>query len=86
MVRFLLQDEEFPRAAIHNLTTISKVLSKLPNNAEVDDLVDEARRHVMQSQVADLLEDGLTEYIDEMQIKFAAIHDAVTRTWFSPGN
>ena len=86
VVRFLLQDEEFPRAAIHNLTTISKILSKLPNNAEVDDLVDEARRHVMQSQVADLLEDGLTEYIDEIQIKFAAIHDAVTRTWFSPGN
>ena len=86
VVRFLLQDEEFPRSAIHNLTTISKVLSKLPKNDEVAGLVDEARRHVMESQVADLIEEGLTEYIDRLQIKFAAIHDAVTETWFSPRN
>ncbi|MDE0509839.1 MAG: alpha-E domain-containing protein [Gammaproteobacteria bacterium] len=86
VVRFLLQDEEFPRAAIHNLTTISKVLSKLPKNEEVAGLVDEARRHVMQSQVADLIEEGLTDYIDRLQIKFAAIHNAITHTWFSPRN
>ena len=86
VVRFLLQDEELPRAVIHNLTTISKVLPKLPKNAAVAAQVDEARRHVTRSQVADLIEDGLTEYIDRLQIKFAAIHDAVTRTWFSPRN
>lgn len=86
VVRFLLQDEEFPRAAIHNLTTVSKVLGKLPNNSNVADLVDEARRHVMQSRIADLVEEGLTEYIDRLQIKFAAIHDAIRQTWFLPRN
>ena len=84
VVRFLLQDEEFPRAAIHNLTTVSKVLTKLPNNSAVAEVVEEARRHVMQSQVADLVEEGLTDYIDYLQIKFAAIHDKISQTWFLP--
>ena len=84
VVRFLLQDEEFPRAAVHNLTTISKVLSKLPNNDAVGGLVDEARRHVIELRVADLIEEGLTDYIDRLQIKFAAIHNAIISAWFSP--
>ncbi len=86
VVRFLLQDDEFPRAAFHNLTTISKVLPKLPNHDEVAGLVDAARRHVMQSQVADLIEGGLPNYIDGLQIEFAGIHQAIVETWFSPGN
>ncbi len=86
VVRFLLQDEEFPRAVIHNLTTISKILSKLPNNAEVAGLVDGARRHAMRSRVADLLEEGLADAIDLLQVEFAAVHDAIARTWFSPRN
>ncbi len=86
VVRFLLQDGEFPRATIHNLTTIGKVLPKLPNNAAVAELVEEAQRQVMQSQVADLVEHGLTDYIDRLQIRFAAIHEAITQTWFLPRN
>ena len=35
VVRFLLQSEEFPRATSHNLTTVTKVLEKLPNSSRV---------------------------------------------------
>ncbi len=84
VVRFLLQHEEFPRATVHNLTTIKKILPKLRNNGEVAALVDEARRQVLRPQVADLLEHGLPEHIDKLQIQFAAIHNATARTWFLP--
>ena len=86
VVCFLLRNEEFPRAVIHNLTTIGKVLPKLPNHGEVAEQVALARRELMQSHVAELVERGLPERLDHLQIRFAAIHDAIAQTWFLPQN
>ncbi len=84
VVCFLLHNEEFPRAVIHNLTTISKVLPRLPNHGEVAELVNLARIELKHSHVPELVERGLPERIDHLQIHFAAIHDAISRTWFLP--
>ena len=84
VVCFLLHDEQFPRSVNHNLTTISKVLPRLPNNTAVAELVNEAQREIEQSHVAELVERGLPEQVDHMQVRFAAIHDAIARTWFLP--
>ncbi len=85
VVRFLLQNEEFPRSAAHNLTTVKKILPRLPNSGRVRRRVDEARAMVGRADAADLLHGGLFEYLDGLQTALGRLHAAVARTWFLPG-
>ncbi|MCY4268591.1 MAG: alpha-E domain-containing protein [Gammaproteobacteria bacterium] len=84
VIGFLLHNEEFPRSVNHNLTTIRKVLPKLPNHGEVASLVVGARRELEKSRAAEMAEHALPQQVDDLQIRFAAIHDAIARTWFLP--
>ena len=82
VVRFLLQDEEFPRSTAHNLTTLNKVLKKLPSSSKVKWQVDRTRRIVHDSDIEKLLAEGLLKYIDELQKATASIHFKIAETWF----
>lgn len=84
VVRFLLQDEEFPRATIHNLTTLTKVLHKLPNHSKVKWQVDKARKIVRDADIEKLLRRGLLRYLDNVQIEIAKVHFKIAETWFLP--
>lgn len=85
VVRFLLQNEQFPRAAAHNLTTLTKVLKNLPNSSKVKWQVDKTRRLVNNGDIEALLNKGLLQYIDELQKAIAAIHFKIADTWFLHG-
>ena len=84
VVKFLLQNNEFPRATVHNLTTLSKVLARLPNNTGVARQVNKTRQMVQRANVNRLLKRGLLRYIDNLQIEMAAIHQKIAQTWFLP--
>lgn len=84
VVRFLLMNEEFPRSTAHNLTTITKVLSKLPNNSKVKWQVDKTRRKVRDADIDKLLRRGLIKYLDDVQSEIAEIHFRIAGTWFLP--
>jgi uncharacterized alpha-E superfamily protein len=84
VVRFLLQDEQFPRAAAHNLTTLTKVLQKLPNSGKVKWQVDKTRRMVRNQDMQKLLDKGLLNYIDDLQREIAVVHFKIASTWFLP--
>lgn len=84
VVRYLVQDEEFPRATAHNLTTLIKVLQKLSNSGKVKWQVDKTRRLVREGDIATLLGKGLLRYIDELQKELAEIHFKIADTWFLP--
>ena len=84
VVRFLLQDEDFPRAATHALTTITKVMKHLPNTAKALRQVNKTLRMIKQGDVSALLEAGLFQYIDDLQIEIASIHSSIATTWFLP--
>ena len=86
VVRFLLQDNDFPRAATHSLTTITKVLKHLPNNAKAAKQVDKTLRIIQRGNVSKLLDSGLFQYIDDLQIEIAKIHSGIAATWFLPHN
>lgn len=86
VVRFLLQDEEFPRSTAHNLTTLKKVLNKLPSSSKVKWQVDRTSRIVHDGDIEKLLEKGLLKYIDELQKASASIHFKIAETWFLHGN
>lgn len=82
VVEFLLKDEEFPRSAAHNLTTLTKVLKKLPSHSKVKWQVDRTRRVVKNGDIEKLLKKGLFTYIDELQKSIALIHRKIADTWF----
>lgn len=84
VVRFLLQNEEFPRATAHTLTTITKVLSKLPNNSKVKWQVNKVRKLVREADVDRLLRRGLLRHLDAVQKEIAQVHFKIAETWFLP--
>ena len=84
VVRFLLQNEEFPRATAHNLTTVTKVLHKLPNSSKVKWQTDKVRRLVRDADIDKLLRRGLLRYLDNVQREIAQVHLKIADTWFLP--
>jgi len=84
VVRFLLKDEEFPRAIGYCLNDLAIHLAKLPNNQEVLQAVARARRVTTEVNIGNLLQRGLLDFIDELQISFADIHEELNSTWFRP--
>ncbi|MBN4075979.1 MAG: hypothetical protein COA71_03065 [SAR86 cluster bacterium] len=84
VVRFLLQDEEFPRAIGFCLSALVENLDRLPNNDDVKRAVTRVKRITREVNVDSLLERGLLEFIDELQISIADIHEEISRVWFSP--
>ena len=84
VVRYLLQDEEFPRAVSFCLSSLGEQLDKLPNNDEVQMAVARVRKVIARVDIGNLLQSGLLDFIDELQISIADIHDALSDTWFRP--
>tara|TARA_A100001011_G_C14236499_1_gene811253 strand:+ start:147 stop:1100 length:954 start_codon:yes stop_codon:yes gene_type:complete len=86
VVRFLLQNEQLPRSAAHNLTTMTKVLRNLPNSNKVNWQVNKTRKLVRDADVNRLLRRGLVRHLDRVQKEIAQVHFKIADTWFLPGN
>jgi uncharacterized alpha-E superfamily protein len=86
VVRFLLQNEQFPRSTAHNLTTMTKVLRNLPNSNKVNWQVNKTRKLVRDADVNRLLRRGLLCHLDSVQKEIAQVHFKIADTWFLPGN
>ena len=84
VVRFLLQDDDFPRAATHALTTITKVLKHLPKNGKPSIQVNKTLRMIGKGNIRKLLDAGLFQYLDDLQVEIAKIHTSIADTWFLP--
>jgi uncharacterized alpha-E superfamily protein len=86
VVRFLLQNEQLPRSAAHNLTTMTKVLRNLPNSNKVNWQVNKTRKLVRDADVNRLLRRGLVRHLDSAQKEISQVHFKIADTWFLPGN
>lgn len=84
VVTFLLQDKQFPRAVLHCLSKLQTCLEFLPNNDATKQQVSATQKYVQEANIPQLLESGLLEYIDELQVEIASIHARITETWFLP--
>jgi hypothetical protein len=59
-------------------------LGKLPNNQDVLQAVARAKKVTTNADITSLLQRGLLDFIDELQISFADIHEELNNTWFRP--
>ncbi len=83
VVNFLLKDPHFPRTVNHCLGEIESSLSVLPKHTEPMQAARQAWRRLEYMQLAGLTPLVLLEYLDEIQAELGAIHDAVSRQYFS---
>jgi len=84
VVSFLLQDDIFPRTVSHSLGELELCLHKMPNSDEPLRAVTGVRRRLLTADIPALLESGLQEYIDKLQLEVADIHRQIAGTWFLP--
>jgi uncharacterized alpha-E superfamily protein len=83
-LRFLLQDERFPRAVSACLTEARSQLKGLARAEPAIDACTNASMVVASAAVPKLALDGLSEFLDEVQVALADIHHQIDATYFRP--
>ncbi|MEZ5143372.1 MAG: alpha-E domain-containing protein [Acidimicrobiales bacterium] len=82
VLRFLLQDAQFPRSVEHSLTRISVSLLELTNHDAPMARCAAAQQLVEEAKVRALAFEGLHDYVDELQVRIGAVHDSLGATYF----
>jgi uncharacterized alpha-E superfamily protein len=83
VVRYLLQDGDFPRSVAYALSRSADALARLPHNEMPLRLAMEARRHVVDAKVDKLVAgEGLHDFMDRLQLEIGELHQAIATTWF----
>lgn len=82
VLRFLLQNSLFPRTVCRCLDEIETCLLKLPRHDAPLKSVSDLKKTVVAARVPALAQEGLHEFIDELQIGLARIHDQIAETYF----
>lgn len=82
VLRFLLQDRQFPRSVAFCLALIGSTLPRLPSHRSVERALERMSALVHDANIEKLLETGLHEFIDEVQIGIAALDQAISAAYF----
>ncbi len=84
VLRFLLQDRQFPRAVACCITRISRELDTLPGGSKAQAAADHCIQHLTEADVSLLASepDKLHQYIDDIQVDISQLHDQIADTWF----
>jgi len=82
VLRFLLQDREFPRSVVFCLVRMQRTLPKLPEKRSVERAITRTLALLRDADVESLMEKGLSEFLDEVQVGIAGINDALSDAYF----
>lgn len=85
VLRFLLQDPAFPRAVACCLQRLGRALLQLPHHGVALAEVQTCLHHLQQADIALLAAepDHLHAFVDEIQLDFIELHEAIRQTWFN---
>ena len=81
-LRFLLQDEAFPRAVSACVSEMRDLVKTLPRNESVLAACTDAAVVVAEAPVSELTSVGLRAFLDELQPAVGAVHDEIEATYF----
>jgi uncharacterized alpha-E superfamily protein len=82
VLRFLLQNREFPRSVMFCLGAVGACLPHLPQSRNVERTLWRVRALVQDANIERLVERGLSELIDEIQIGLGEMHAAFAQAFF----
>ncbi|WP_129140346.1 alpha-E domain-containing protein [Modicisalibacter coralii] len=85
VLRFLLQDQHFPRAVARTLEALAWDLQSLPRHDRALAAAALVRADILEADMQALARspDELHAFIDELQIGFNTLHDAIANTYFA---
>ncbi|MEO8443883.1 MAG: alpha-E domain-containing protein [Gammaproteobacteria bacterium] len=84
VLRFLLQNREFPRAVGFCISEVRAASACLPNSALPAELAANLGQELDVARPERLSYAEVHELVDQLQQRLGALHDAVGRTWFQP--
>jgi len=83
-LRFLLQDDRFPRAVGACLTDARAHLKSLPRSERAQEACQDASILVASASATGLAADGLSDFLDDVELALIEIHQRVDDTYFRP--
>jgi uncharacterized alpha-E superfamily protein len=83
VLKFLLQDEYFPRAVAFCLRQLEICLRKLPRNEASLAALAALRQKLNAAAVPELTHEGLHDFIDEVQVGFGELHNQIAAAYFA---
>ncbi|MEQ8788936.1 MAG: alpha-E domain-containing protein [Pirellulaceae bacterium] len=90
VVDFLILDREFPRAVLHCLTKANESLHEITGcelgsfGSTPEQQLGQLQAELAYLQAGDILERGLHEFVDNLQIRLNLLGDAVSEAFFAP--
>jgi len=84
VLRFLLQDRNFPRAFCHCLGEVESALGHLPRSTRALGLVTQTQHRVLATDVGTLAQEALHEYVDVLELALADLDREITTAYFTP--
>ena len=84
VIRYLLKDEQFPRAVAFSLREMGAALAMLPRNGDPLSKLGDLRRMLARPKVLELDLAGLHQWIDDAQLALGELHALILSTWFRP--
>lgn len=82
VLRFLLQNREFPRSVTFCLNKIAHTLPLLPPSRAAERTVQRTNALLLDANIERLVESGLHEFMDEIQINIGKLHAAFSEAYF----
>jgi uncharacterized alpha-E superfamily protein len=84
VLRFLFQNEAFPRSVVHCVESLRNSLSKLPRNESALRVAGRLKRNLEGTEPRRLNQQQLHDFIDDLQVGIGDLHQEIARTWFPP--
>jgi uncharacterized alpha-E superfamily protein len=82
VLKFLLQEDRFPRALYHTLCEVESCLNDLPHNEEPLKLVQKLKDKLMRAKPQQLKQEKLHDFIDVLQLGLIKVHGSIDNTYF----
>ncbi len=82
VLKFLLQNESFPRAVSFCLQQLEICVSELPGHSALLAGISALQQRLGDAAVPELTHEGLHEFIDELQVGFGELHSRIATTYF----
>lgn len=81
---FLFHETLFPRSVLHCIEAVDESIDKLENSGAALRGIRALKRTLSQTNVGEMTQASLHEFIDELQIGITKLHNALAETYFPP--